>query len=265
MRGNTVYDNLNKVPYYNANYNWDYSPIGSQNCGDYPACQAGETTDCPWQCRYGKASQDYIIDGQGVYVTRNKDTYLYGRMELSGNIAYRNGINGVVYHRTNRGVVKDNIVFDNGVVPKDDKIEPVVEDWHACCPGKSRQPYSGLILNEAEDVEITNNSVAARYDDDYAYKMQMDGGATEYQVTGSGNKVCAGLASLDPASVLVTPGSCTDVPSTYMTNNNKVCATWSWGLENYCNSSQTWREDKYCQRSCYEAGNGYEDSCCALE
>merc|ERR1719221_2411946 len=132
---------MNRVPYYNPNYAWDYSPIGGGlNCS-VPACEAG-TSECPWQCRYGKLSQDYIIDGQGVYVTRNKDTYLHGRMELSGNVAYRNGINGVVFHRTNRGVVKDNVVFDNGVVPRDGYPEASEENWHACCPGKGRQPYS---------------------------------------------------------------------------------------------------------------------------
>ena len=52
----------------------------------------------------------------GVYVTRNSDTYLKGKMELSGNIAYGNGINGLVFHRTFRGFVKKNIVFDNGEV-----------------------------------------------------------------------------------------------------------------------------------------------------
>jgi len=266
MRGNIVYDNLNKIPYYNKNYAWDYSPIGSESCGSYPACESGQVDGCPWTCRYGKASQDYIIDGQGVYVTRNEDTYLHGRMELSGNVAYRNGINGVVFHRTNRGVVKDNIVFENGIVPKDGHPEPVHEDWHACCPGKGRQPYSGLILNEAEDVEVFNNAVAARYEDDYAFKMQMDGGAAEYQVTGGDNQVCAGMGSLDPANVVSTPGACTDEKTTYMENNGHSCESWDWGLENYCNKNDEWVNTRYCELSCTMRGYGYDTtSCCALE
>lgn len=86
---------MNKIPYYNPNYVWDYSPIaGGIDCSSYTACQNLEIENCPWQCRYGKVSQDYIIDGMGVYVTRNNDSYLYGQMELSENICYENGING---------------------------------------------------------------------------------------------------------------------------------------------------------------------------
>ena len=82
---------MNKIPYYNKKYAWDYAPIGSYKCGDYPECETenadgcgSEACKCPWQCRYGKISQDYIVDGMGVYVTRNSDTYLQGQMELSG-------------------------------------------------------------------------------------------------------------------------------------------------------------------------------------
>ena len=214
-----VYENMNKIPYYNKNYAYDYFPIGKDQCKDptdlaackalYDCCgptkkyccdNAEKKATCPWQCRYGKvhgvpeslkhcscsqllfvaranaycavsllcciklcfvlccirlcfvstvlctvlrtvvrqsdysgqtcsltlmaaqaltlmpvqAAQDYVIDGQGVYVTRNSDTYLAGTMELSDNIAYDNGINGLVFHRTYNGVVKRNIIFNNG-------------------------------------------------------------------------------------------------------------------------------------------------------
>merc|ERR1711939_678445 len=122
IRNNKVYDNINKIPYYNKNYAWDYSPIGSAVCKDHAACNPDSNdyspSDCPVTCRYGKDIQDYIIDGQGVYVTRNSDTYLVGRMEMSGNEAYGNGINGLVYHRTHRGLVKNNVLYSNGAVPK---------------------------------------------------------------------------------------------------------------------------------------------------
>ena len=55
--GNVVYDNINKVPYYNPNYAWDYSPIGGYDCGSYAACEAEEVDGCPWECRYGKKTQ----------------------------------------------------------------------------------------------------------------------------------------------------------------------------------------------------------------
>ena len=66
---NTVYDNINKIPYYNKNYEWDYSPIGNKDCSSYPACEQELVEGCPWECRYGKKTQDYIIDGMGVYVS----------------------------------------------------------------------------------------------------------------------------------------------------------------------------------------------------
>ena len=51
---------------------------------------------------YGTEEQTYIIDGSGVYVTRNSDTYKHGRMRLNHNKAYNNGINGLVVHKTDR-------------------------------------------------------------------------------------------------------------------------------------------------------------------
>ena len=52
----------------------------------------------------------------GVYVTRNKDTYHHGRMLLNHNKAYRNGINGLVVHKTDRAQVVGNVIWDNGKV-----------------------------------------------------------------------------------------------------------------------------------------------------
>lgn len=203
---NVVYDNVNKIPYYNKNYAWDYSPIGGKNCSSYPACEMGKIKNCPWQCRYGKKTQDYIIDGSGVYVTRNNDSYLNGAMELSNNTCYENGINGVVFHRTDRGVVSNNIIYNNGVVPRLDKVEPDPQDWHQGCSGKSRQPYSGLVLNNAKNVQLWNNRVSARYDEDFALILTADGISAPLD-GGGGNKVCKGLVKIKTeASAVVTSG-----------------------------------------------------------
>jgi len=196
--GNTVFDNMNKVPYYNPNYAWDYSPIGNYDCSIFLACQNREIDGCPWECRYGKESQDYIVDGMGVYVTRNKDTYLFGQMELADNIAYGNGINGVVFHRTDRGVVQRNTVYNNGVVPRLEFPEETTEDWHVNL-SKSRQPYAGIVINNAEGVRLWSNNVLARYDDDYAYKIEADGTPPPLQAGGN-NKVCKGLVDANLAS-----------------------------------------------------------------
>ena len=87
-------------------------------------------------------------------MTRNKK-YLKGRFELSYNKAYQNGINGLVVHKTDRARVAGNVLWDNGKVSKN--------------PPESRQPYAGLVLNAAQDVEVVDNFVKTESKDDYAY------------------------------------------------------------------------------------------------
>lgn len=194
ITNNVVYDNVNKIPYYNPNYRWYQSPIGGHDCSTIPACRDLQIENCPWQCRYGKVTQDYIIDGSGVYVTRNNDTYEYGTMELSYNTCYKNGINGLVFHRTDRGMVKQNLLYDNGVVPRLDVEESNPQDWHEGCKGKSRQPYSGLVINNANNVKVWSNKVAARYDIDFAITEVADG-KLESTVVGGNNKICRGFVA----------------------------------------------------------------------
>ena len=73
-------------------------------------------TEDPARPDYGTEAQTYIIDGSGVYVTRNTDTYKHGRMWLKDNKAYNNGINGLVVHKTDRTHVVGNVIWDNGQV-----------------------------------------------------------------------------------------------------------------------------------------------------
>jgi hypothetical protein len=195
INNNVVFDNINKIPYYNPKYAWDYSPIsGRYDCGSFIGCQEGDHVqgddehNCPWQCRYGHENQDYIIDGMGVYFTRNRNSYLYGQMEAAYNIAYGNGINGVVVHETNRVTVRRNKIYLNGVVPRLEKMndEYNQEDWHIGCSGKSRQPYSGIVLNKAQDVKLWSNNVQARFDDDFAFKLE----GSSSVLVGGNNRVC---------------------------------------------------------------------------
>jgi parallel beta-helix repeat protein len=229
MRNNKVYNNMNRMPYYNPNYAWNYFPIGKQYCTPdeaQTACKAlyqccgpsdqsccADTTKkyaCPWQCRYGKASQDYVIDGQGVYVTRNSDTYLKGIMELSGNIAYENGINGLVFHRTHNGEVKKNTIWNNGQLPRDDYPEdlkcdkpedadcwkiPLSKKDNPDKPKTQRQPYSGLTLSNSNNVKLYSNLVKARYSDDKSYEFEIDSGNDYTIAAGSNNKNCQGKIS----------------------------------------------------------------------
>ena len=70
---------------------------------DAPECAEEEKdyNDLRTPADYGTENQTYIIDGSGVYVTRNEN-YEYGRFEMSYNRASGNGINGLVVHKTDR-------------------------------------------------------------------------------------------------------------------------------------------------------------------
>jgi len=110
-------------------------------------------------------------------------------MELNDNIAYDNGINGLVYHRTDRGFVQRNKIYNNGVVPLNLTTE-VKHDWHVKL-GKGRQPYSGLVINNATGIRLWSNIVKARDENDFAYNMISGGSITN----GGNNAVCEGRVS----------------------------------------------------------------------
>ncbi|MFP4259831.1 MAG: right-handed parallel beta-helix repeat-containing protein [Opitutales bacterium] len=100
---------------------------------------------------YGTAEQDYIIDGSGVYMTRNKD-YTHGWFYLANNISFNNGINGLVVHRTDRAIVANNTAYMNGATPL----------------SSGRQSSSGITLNHADHVKVFNNISWARFEEDFA-------------------------------------------------------------------------------------------------
>jgi len=64
LTGNTVYGNINKIPYYNPSYTWDYSPIGGLNCSSYGACKLRRLMDVPGSVgmeRRHKVSFDWCV------------------------------------------------------------------------------------------------------------------------------------------------------------------------------------------------------------
>mmetsp|Transcript_12657 Transcript_12657/g.18952 ORF Transcript_12657/g.18952 Transcript_12657/m.18952 type:complete len:97 (+) Transcript_12657:1-291(+) len=55
---------------------------------------------------------------------------------------------------------------------------------------------------------------------------------------------------------------CDDERTPWMKDNGKYC-TNSYFTENFCNKKQYWKNNKFCRRSCYDAGYGYAgDVCC---
>lgn len=56
---------------------------------------------------------------------------------------------------------------------------------------------------------------------------------------------------------------CDDVPTAWMTNNDKTCATADWHVANKCADDPFWLQMGYCRASCHGAGRGYEgEACC---
>ena len=170
IRNNHIYDNINKIPYYNSNYD------DPQYLIDNNMHVAREY--------YGSINQTFIIDGSGVYITRNEQSYHFGRYLLSSNVAHGNGINGLVVHKTDRVLVADNILYDNGKVSRD--------------PPASRQSYAGLTLNHARQVILRGNRVTAPFSTDWAYVFS-DGSSLNTDVgepVSEGNIACVGR--IDP-------------------------------------------------------------------
>lgn len=138
MTHNVVHDNRNYIAYYNPSYP--------------PA------NDC-----YGNACQDYIIDGSGVYITRNNPDspsqtstdYTSGWFYFANNISYNNGINGLVVHKTDRAIVTNNLSFMNGTVGLNE----------------GRQNAGGITVHTSDDVFMYNNISWVRYAEDFSYQI----------------------------------------------------------------------------------------------
>ena len=97
---------------------------GNRNCLPFYQTESVEHFGAGSVENYGKHNQNRIVDGSGVYITRNVD--YEGTFNLKNNIAYDNGINGLVVHKTTHPDVTVNVmnnrIFDNGrTTPDDDK------------------------------------------------------------------------------------------------------------------------------------------------
>ena len=96
---------------------------------------------------YGLWNQSVVVDGNGVYITRNLD--YEGTFNLNDNISFDNGINGLVVHKTTHTNVTVNVmrnkIFDNG------KTDITVE---------GRQNAGGLTINTGDtsgEVTLVDN------------------------------------------------------------------------------------------------------------
>lgn len=135
MVKNTVYANRNFLPFFLSS-GIEHFGAGVENYGEY--------------------NQNKIVDGNGVYITRNLD--YEGTFNLIKNISFNNGINGLVVHKTTHANVKvnvsKNVIFDNGMTTMD------VE---------GRQSAGGLTVNSGDGVSnllLHKNKVWSKIPDD---------------------------------------------------------------------------------------------------
>lgn len=71
-------------------------------------------------------------------------------------------------------------------------------------------------------------------------------------------------AAKDQRYVREEPPACSNSESPWMLNNNKTCESWGiFMYNNKCQHDEEWRTGKYCQKSCYDSGNGYVGDECS--
>ena len=94
MRGNTVYNNWNRIPFYSRTS----VPNGNGPGGDY-----------------GTYAQNTVIDGQGLYVTRSDPSYA-GTFLFENNIVFNSGKNGIHFDHSDAasGIIRNNTLYFNG-------------------------------------------------------------------------------------------------------------------------------------------------------
>ncbi len=94
FRRNVAYDNWNRIPFFSL------TPVGSPP-GGYPD--------------YGTASQNYVLDGHGLYVTRSDPAYA-GTFLIENNICVNNGKNGITFDGSAaaKGIIRHNTLYYNG-------------------------------------------------------------------------------------------------------------------------------------------------------
>jgi parallel beta-helix repeat protein len=166
--GNKVFDNRNHLPFFARNG----FPPGAKPPFD----------------SYGKAESTYIIDGSGIYLTRNSAFYSHGKFLIANNVAYRNGINGLVVHYTDRVILQNNTIANNGTVPLE----------------AHRQRTSGLVINHSQDIEILNNRVQVNVAGDAAIRFfgEVSGiNASGNQYGGGSSDLKVGVARVPNISV----------------------------------------------------------------
>jgi parallel beta-helix repeat protein len=141
MRGNIVYNNWNRIPFYVTQL-----PDNNGNVGG----------------NYGTASQNYILDGQGLYVTRSDPGYA-GTFLFENNICVNNGKNGINFDHSDSAsaIYRNNTLYFNGV----HNIIQMQEHGELLHVGNNK--VAGIKANGVLNATVVNNIIVTR-DDEYS-------------------------------------------------------------------------------------------------
>ena len=147
MRGNTVYNNWNRIPFYMSSF-----PDNAQ----------------PPNGNYGNAGYSTILDGQGLYVTRSDPNY-NGTFLFENNLCVNNGKNGINFDRSNASsaLIRNNTIYFNGA-------HDLVQDISESVEGNPRhggQKVAGIKANYVNNVTVVNNIVETRFDNYSALEL----------------------------------------------------------------------------------------------
>lgn len=137
MRGNTVYNNWNRIPFYVTQL-----PDNSGNTNP----------------NYGTASYNSILDGQGLYVTRSDDNY-NGTFLFENNLCVNNGKNGINFDNSlaASAIYRNNTLYLNGV---HEYIQnQSVAEGNSAHRG---QNVAGIKANRVLNATVVNNIVVTR-------------------------------------------------------------------------------------------------------
>ena len=137
MRGNLVYNNWNRIPFYVTQL-----PDNSGNTNP----------------NYGTANYNNILDGQGLYVTRSDPSYL-GTFLFENNVCVNNGKNGINFDNSlsASAIYQNNTLYYNGV-------HEIIQDLSVAegNPAHRGQKVGGIKANKVQNATVVNNIVVTR-------------------------------------------------------------------------------------------------------
>tara|TARA_B100001175_G_scaffold312630_1_gene318935 strand:+ start:257 stop:2479 length:2223 start_codon:yes stop_codon:yes gene_type:complete len=137
IRGNTVFNNWNRIPFY--------------------AIQLPDNANPP-SSDYGTAEYNNILDGQGIYVTRSDPEY-NGTFLFENNLCVNNGKNGINFDHSesSSAIYQNNTLYYNGV-------HEIIQDISVSegNPAHNGQNVAGIKANNVLNAAVVNNIIVTR-------------------------------------------------------------------------------------------------------